>query len=355
MIDDAAVDELDLARCARSSATTVGSVLRFQPPAERALRILEDGERRRRARACRACRRAAACPRTSSTPPRAVPPSLRRGRRRRRRRRRSRAPRRRSATTTTIAAATTAPARSSRRSGSCATACPIAPARLRSQAQARRGLLESRVEHDGRLRAPRGRGCRRSSTSCASAPRRSRRRRRARGRAAPLARQAARARADRPARRPRHRLPRAERARGLGGLRRPGARRGNRHRDRRRRGPRMRDRRERRDGEGRLVLPAHRQEAPARAGGGGAERAALHLPRRLGRRVPAAAGRGVPGPRPLRTDLLQPGADVGQGHPADRGRDGLVHGRRRVRAGDERRDGDRAAAPARSSSAARRS
>ena len=31
-----------------------------------------------------------------------------------------------------------------------------------------------------------------------------------------------------------------------------------------------------------------------------------------------------------------------QGHPADRGRDGLVHRRRRVRAGDERRDGDRA-------------
>ena len=44
-----------------------------------------------------------------------------------------------------------------------------------------------------------------------------------------------------------------------------------------------------------------------------------------------------------------------QGHPADRGRDGLVHRRRRVRAGDERRDGDRRAAPGRSSSAARRS
>ena len=29
------------------------------------------------------------------------------------------------------------------------------------------------------------------------------------------------------------------------------------------------------------------------------------------------------------------------GHPADRGRDGLVHGRRRLRPGDERRDGDR--------------
>ena len=46
---------------------------------------------------------------------------------------------------------------------------------------------------------------------------------------------------------------------------------------------------------------------------------------------------------------------VGRGDPADRRRDGLVHRRRRLRAGDERRDGDRARAPARSSSAARRS
>ena len=37
---------------------------------------------------------------------------------------------------------------------------------------------------------------------------------------------------------------------------------------------------------------------------------ALHLPGRLGRRVPAAAGRGLPRPRPLRAHLLQPGADV---------------------------------------------
>ena len=68
----------------------------------------------------------------------------------------------------------------------------------------------------------------------------------------------------------------------------------------------------------------------------------VHLPRRLGRRVPADAGRGLPRPRPLRPHLLQPGADVGRGHPADRRGAGLVHGRRRVRAGDERRDGDRA-------------
>ena len=42
-------------------------------------------------------------------------------------------------------------------------------------------------------------------------------------------------------------------------------------------------------------------------------------------------------------------------HPADRRRDGLVHGRRRLRAGDVRRDDHRQAAPARSSSADRRS
>jgi hypothetical protein len=44
---------------------------------------------------------------------------------------------------------------------------------------------------------------------------------------------------------------------------------------------------------------------------------------------------------------------VGAGHPADRGGDGLVHRRRRLRAGDERRDHHRAGR-ARSSSAARR-
>ena len=46
-----------------------------------------------------------------------------------------------------------------------------------------------------------------------------------------------------------------------------------------------------------------------------AEPAAVPLPRRLGRRLPAAAGRGLPRPRPLRPDLLQPGAAVGAGIP----------------------------------------
>ena len=138
-------------------------------------------------------------------------------------------------------------------------------------------------------------------------------------------------------------------------LRRAGAVGGDRHRDRRRRGPRLHDRRERRHREGRHLLPADRQEAPARPGDRRAEPPAVPVPRRLGRRLPAAPGRGLPRPRALRADLLQPGADVGARDPADRGRDGLVHRRRRLRAGDERRDRDRARNRARSSSAARRS
>ena len=167
------------------------------------------------------------------------------------------------------------------------------------------------------------------------------RRRRGGDGAAPRPRQAPREGADRPPLRPRQRLPRARRPGRVGPLRGPGAGRGDRDRDRRRRGPRVRDRRERRDGEGRLVLPAHGQEAPPRPGGRGAEPPPVHLSRRLGRRVPAAPGRGLPGPRALRADLLQPGAHVGGRSPADRGRDGLVHRRRRVRPRDERRDRDR--------------
>ena len=103
----------------------------------------------------------------------------------------------------------------------------------------------------------------------------------------------------------------------------------------------MRDRRERCDRQGRVVLPAHRQEAPARPGGRRAEPPPVHLPGRFGRRVPPAPGGGVPRPRRLRADLLQPGAHVGARHPADCRGDGVVHRGRRVRAGDERRDGDR--------------
>ena len=106
-------------------------------------------------------------------------------------------------------------------------------------------------------------------------------------------------------------------------------------------GPRRDDRRQRRHGEGRHLLPDHGQEAPARAGGRAAEPPALRLPGRLGRRLPAAAGRGLSRPRSLRPHLLQPGAHVGRAHPADRRRHGLVHGRRRLRAGDVRRDDHR--------------
>ena len=65
-----------------------------------------------------------------------------------------------------------------------------------------------------------------------------------------------------------------------------------RHWPRERRG--LHDRVQRRHGEGRHLLPAHRQEAPARAGGGAAEPPALHLSGGLGRRQPAQPGRGLP-------------------------------------------------------------
>ena len=103
----------------------------------------------------------------------------------------------------------------------------------------------------------------------------------------------------------------------------------------------MRDRRQRRHRQGRHLLPDDGQEAPARPGGRAAQPPAVHLPGRLGRRVPAPAGRGVPRPGALRPDLLQPGHAVGPRHPADRGGARLVHRGRRVRARDERRGRDR--------------
>ncbi len=73
-----------------------------------------------------------------------------------------------------------------------------------------------------------------------------------------------------------------------------------------------------------------------------------------GRRQPAEPGRGLPRPRPFRPHLLQPGQHERAGHPADRGGDGLVHRRRRLCAGDERRDRSSSRTRARSFSAARR-
>ena len=118
--------------------------------------------------------------------------------------------------------------------------------------------------------------------------------------------------------------------------RRAGRRHHRRHRPRQRRG--LHDRLQRRHGEGRHLLPDDGEEAPARAGDRAAEPPALHLPGRLRRRQPAEPGRGVPRPRPLRPHLLQPGQHERAGHPADRRGHGLVHRRRRLRAGDERRD-----------------
>ena len=105
-----------------------------------------------------------------------------------------------------------------------------------------------------------------------------------------------------------------------------------------RRGPRGDGRRQRRHGEGRHLLSAHREEASARAGDRAAEQSALHLPRRFRRRQPAQPGRGVPRPRAFRPHLLQPGQYERGRHPADRLRDGLVHGGRRLCAGDVGRD-----------------
>ena len=96
--------------------------------------------------------------------------------------------------------------------------------------------------------------------------------------------------------------------------------------DRPHRGPRMRDRVQRRDGQGRHVLPGHREEARARAGNRRGKPAAVRVPRRLGRREPAEPGRRVSRSRPLRPHLLQPGDDVGGRNCADRRRDGVMHG-----------------------------
>ena len=109
------------------------------------------------------------------------------------------------------------------------------------------------------------------------------------------------------------------------------------HRRRARVGPRVRDRLQRRHRQGRHLLPDDGEETPARAGDRAREPPAVHLPGRLRRRQSAEPGRRVPGPRALRPHLLQPGDAVGGRHPADRRRAGFVHGRRRVRAGDERR------------------
>ena len=128
----------------------------------------------------------------------------------------------------------------------------------------------------------------------------------------------------------------------------------NRHRHRHRRRTALRHRRQRRDRQRRHLLPDDGQEASARARDRRTKPSAVHLFGRFGRRVLAVAGRRFSRPRPLRTNLLQPSAHVGQTHPADRRGHGIVHRGRRVRAGDERRDGDRQGRTGRSFWAARR-
>ena len=119
--------------------------------------------------------------------------------------------------------------------------------------------------------------------------------------------------------------------------------------------PPRHDRLQRRDGEGRHLLSDDGEEASPRAGDRAREPAALHLPGRFRRGEPAAPDRGLSRPRAFRPHLLQPGEDVGGRHPADRLRDGLVHGGRGLCAGDVGRDGDREGRRGRSSSPARRS
>ena len=165
------------------------------------------------------------------------------------------------------------------------------------------------------------------------------RRRRPDGRrAARRARQAAASRARRAPARPRLAVPRALDARGARHVRRPGARRGDHHRHRPRPRPRGGHRLQRRHRQGRLLLPDDGAQAHARAGDRAAEPPAVRLPRRLGRRLPPAPGRAVPRRARVRAELLQPGQPLGGGHPADRRRARLVHRRRRVRAGDVRRE-----------------
>ena len=131
-------------------------------------------------------------------------------------------------------------------------------------------------------------------------------------RAASRAGQAARARAHRPAARSRVAVPRAVAARRVRHVRQRRAGAGLVTGIGRVSGREVLDRRQRRHGQGRHLLPDHRQEAPPRAAGRAREPPAVRLPGRFRRRVPAAAGRGLPRPRALRPDLLQPGADVGR-------------------------------------------
>ena len=144
--------------------------------------------------------------------------------------------------------------------------------------------------------------------------------------------------------RSRHAVPRTVAARRQRHVRGRDPRRRHHHRHRPHRGARMRDRVQRRHHQGRHLLSDDGEEAPARAGDRAREPAALHLSGRFRRRQPAAMARGVSRPRALRPHLLQSGDAVLARHSADRLRDGLMHGGRRLCAGDVGRGDHRAQA-----------
>ena len=161
-------------------------------------------------------------------------------------------------------------------------------------------------------------------------------------RASRRARQVARARSRQETARPRQSVPRAVAAGRVQYVRRRLA--VGEHRHRHRPNPRARggDRRQRRDGQRRHVFSDDGEEASARAANRDRKYAAVRLPGRFGRRVSADAVRDFSRRASLRAHLLQPGADVGEGHRAGRGGDGQLHGGRRVRARDVRREHHRA-------------
>jgi hypothetical protein len=88
----------------------------------------------------------------------------------------------------------------------------------------------------------------------------------------------------------------------------------------------------------RNLLPDYGKEALAGSRDRPREQAALLLPGGLWRCQLAAAERSLPRRRTLRKNLLQHGADVFQGHPADLHGAGQLHCRWRLRARHGRRE-----------------
>ena len=85
---------------------------------------------------------------------------------------------------------------------------------------------------------------------------------------------------------------------------------------------------------GGTYFPDNGKKTPSRARGCAGKSSALRLSGRLRRGQPAAAGSGLPGPRPFRAHLLQSGTDVRRRDCSDRSRHGVVHRRGRLCARD---------------------